>query len=490
MAKVLVADDEHAICQAFSQFLTHEGHTPLIASSGREALEIIARDTPATVFLDVQMPGMSGLETLGEIQRLTPHLPVVVMTAYGTMQTAMEAMRLGAFDYLTKPVDLPQIRSLLERALQKGEAAAPLPAVATDPDAEGQVLVGNSPVMHELFKLMGLLTTNDLTVLLTGESGVGKELVARAIHDNSERQSRPFIAVNCAAVPENLIESELFGHERGAFTGAENRRIGRFEAAADGTLFLDEIGELSVHLQSKLLRILQERSFERVGSIEPQALRARIIAATNRDLEEEIRAGRFREDLYYRLKMVTLLVPPLRKRREDIEALAYHFLACSNRELGRDIHHIEPAALERLRQHSWPGNVRELEHTIKRAVLLARGSTLSVADIDIESPPLPQHDAGATQGYAALHEAARAALRQACRSGSTQPRSRQGVFHTLVAEVEHELVAEALRMSGGNQVAAAKLLGLHRTTMRNKRRPTQAEQNSHRPQMPANEDDK
>lgn len=474
MAKVLVADDEHAICQAFSQFLAHEGHTPLIASSGREALDVIDREGPEAVFLDVQMPGMNGLEALQEIHQRFPTLPVVVMTAYGTMQTAMEAMRNGAFDYLTKPVDLQQIRSLLERALRTAKAVSPSAPPAADISDEGPVLVGSSPAMQEMFKLMGLLTTNELTVLLTGESGVGKELVARAIHDHSERRDRPFIAVNCAAVPENLIESELFGHERGAFTGAENRRIGRFEAARDGTLFLDEIGELSIHLQSKLLRVLQERSFERVGSIEPQRLQARIIAATNRDLENEISASRFREDLYYRLKMVTLLIPPLRKRREDIEALAYHFLALSNRELGRDIRHIEPAALERMQQHRWPGNVRELEHTIKRAALLARGDTLSTADIDIEAPPLAQNVVGAPEGYTALFEAACAALHLACKTGSEQAQG-QGIFHALVAEVEHELVAEALRMSGGNQVAAAKLLGLHRTTMRKKRRPPRPE---------------
>jgi nitrogen regulation protein NR(I) len=467
MATVLIADDERAICQAFSQLLRAEGHHPVVASTGKEALAAVERERPDALFLDVQMPGMSGLETLAVLRERHPELPVVVMTAYGTLDTAMEAVRLGAFDYIGKPVELDRVRQLLRRALHRPagpgpDTGAPTPA----PPPPGGALVGQSAAMQEIFKLMGLLTGNDLTVLLTGESGVGKELVARGIHSRSPRRQQPFVAVNCAAIPESLAESELFGHERGAFTGAEGRRVGRFEAAGAGTLFLDEVTEMPLLLQGKLLRVLQERSFERVGSVAPVALGARVIAASNRDLEREVADGRFREDLYHRLKLVTLYIPPLRERRDDIALLAQHFLAQANAELGRRVAGIEPAALERLRAHRWPGNVRELEHAIKRAVLLARGETLSLHDLE---PGLPAAQPAAGPPSAELEPlrvAARAALREA--AAGPPPAGESGLFHRLVASVERALIDEALRLSGGSQVAAARLLGLHRTTLRNK----------------------
>jgi DNA-binding NtrC family response regulator len=462
MAKILIADDERAICDAFSDFLRIEGHTPLVASGGEEALRLLEQEEPGAVFLDVQMPGMGGLETLDRIHRQRPGLPVIVMTAYGTVQTAMDAMRLGAFDYLGKPVDLAQVRQLLNKALHRPAAAsAPLPAIP-DP-AAGRELIGQSPAMQEIFKLMGLLTGNDLTVLITGESGVGKELAASSIHRHGPRASGPFVAVNCAAIPETLIESELFGHEKGAFSGAESRRIGRCEAAAEGTLFLDEIGDLPYHLQSKLLRVLQERTFERVGSVQSIPLRARIIAATNRDLGELCRHGQFREDLYYRLKLVNLHIPPLRKRSEDIEALAVHLLEQANRELGKRITGIDTEALARLRQHPWPGNVRELEHALKRAALLAHGSRLGIHDLDLDPALAP---AGvAPDAFGDLQQAARRALHRALEEVRTQDESR---FHQLVGLTEQAIIDEALKLSHGNQVAASELLNLHRTTLRKK----------------------
>ena len=389
---------------------------------------------------------------------------MIVMTAYGTVKTAMEAMRLGAFDYLGKPIELSQIRSLLEKALHRpgvpARAAPPRPA---QPQQHGE-LVGNSPAMQEIFKLMGLLTSNDLTVLITGESGVGKELAARSIHRHGPRSGSSFVAVNCAAIPETLIESELFGHEKGAFTGADSRRMGRCEAATDGTLFLDEIGELPFHLQSKLLRVLQERSFERIGSVQSIPLTARIIAATNRDLEELCRQGSFREDLYYRLKLVNLHIPPLRNRKEDIEVLAVHLLAQISHELGRHISGIEPEALDMLQRHAWPGNVRELEHTLKRAVLMARGSLLSVHDLALEVIT-GQEETGQDGIAPILQQAARTALHRALEKAGP---AEEGVFHRLVAITEQALIDEALKRSKGNQVAASELLGLHRTTLRNK----------------------
>ncbi len=464
MSKVLIADDERSICEAFSDVLRREGHTPLVASNGAEALEVIRRDDPEVVFLDVRMPDMDGLTALAEIHARYPGLPVIVMTAYGTMQTAMQAMQQGAFDYLGKPVDLQRIRDLLRRALERRravEAESPVALPASDMEQE---MVGQSAAMQEIFKLMSLLTGNDLTVLITGESGVGKELAARGIHDHSPRAGRPFVTVNCTAVPENLLESELFGHERGAFTSADARRIGRFEAAADGTVFLDEIGELPTHLQSKLLRVLQERSFERVGSVTPIAVRARVIAATNRNLELEVREGRFREDLYYRLKLVALEIPPLRRRREDIEPLALRFLSVGNRELGRDIKGIDPAALQRLRAHSWPGNVRELENTVKRALLTAGGPVLTVHDLVLEAQPAA---AGDDRDLEALRTSVQRALHDLLAEHGDAARDAD-VYRTLVQFVEAEIIAEALRVTGGNQVAAAQLLGMHRTTLRNK----------------------
>jgi len=469
MAKILVVDDEHAICQAFSQIICHAKHTPLIAADGTAALNILKQETPAVVFLDVQLPDMNGLEILEQIHSSQPELPIVMITAHGSMQTAMQAMQRGAFDYLSKPLELEQIRKLLNKILSRSNdqqttkssnSGQALKQPVTESD-EPKSLIGNSPAMQEIFKLMGLLTTNDLTVLLSGESGVGKELVARAIHDHSERKQQPFMAFNCAAVPENLMESELFGHERGAFTGADNRRIGRFEAAESGTIFLDEIGEMPYHLQSKLLRVLQERSFERVGSVTPLTLNARIMAATNRKLEEEVSAGRFREDLYYRLKLVTLEIPPLRKRGNDITVLAKHFLQLANCELNRNIKTIEATALDALQNFHWPGNVRELEHVIKHAVLVAHGTMLTQDNLTFNVQAGANSDKKTDQ-LQALRKAARKALHQ------IQNQSGTNTFHEIVSITEHALITEALKMCDGNQVAAARLLGLHRTTLRKK----------------------
>ncbi len=461
MARVLVADDELGICRAFAELLRREGHEPVLASSGEQALEQVASERPALVFMDIQMPGMGGLEALARLRERDPELPVVVMTAYGTMDTALEAVNRGAFDYIGKPVELAQVRKLLQRALQTRTTPAEEPA-RNAPAAGGEdSLVGRSPVMQEIFKLVSLLTGNDMTVLVTGETGVGKELVARAIHRHSGRREAPFVAVNCAAIPESLVESELFGHVKGAFTGAEGRRIGRFEAAADGTLFLDEISELPLHLQSKLLRALQERSYEPVGSVGPQPLEARVIAASNLDLRRQVERGAFREDLFHRLNLVTLEIPPLRERRGDIPLLAEHFLHRVAAELDKPVKLIEPAALERLQAWDWPGNVRELENCVRRAVLLAPGTSLTEHEIELDAPaPSDRGDAGAA---AALAEAARRALAEALESGDGgEP------FHRLVELVERSLVEEALRRSGDNQVAAARLLGLHRTTLRKK----------------------
>jgi DNA-binding NtrC family response regulator len=458
LARILIADDERAICDAFSELLVREGHTPLVAATGLDALELAERERPRLVFLDLKMPGLDGLEVLRRLNERQPDLPVVLMTAYGTVDTAMAAMRLKAFDYLGKPVELAQLRKVLARALHRPQDAAEPSVPAPLP---GETLIGSSAAMQEIFKLMSLLTSNELTVLVSGESGAGKELVARGIHTHGARRGRPFVAVNCAAIPPTLIESELFGHEKGAFTDARDTRIGRFEAAADGTVFLDEISELPFTVQGKLLRVLQERSFERVGSVVARPLRARVIAATNRRLDAEVEAGRFREDLYHRINLVTLHIPPLRRRKDDIEALAAHFLQRANAELRKSLRGLEPASLSRLREHDWPGNVRELEHAIKRAALTARGPLLTVHDLELA--PAQLEDGVRAEPLEALRAAVRDALRALAERGEDAP-----IFDAIVGLAERESVAEALRLTGGNQVAAARLIGLNRTTLRKK----------------------
>lgn len=458
MAKILVADDERSICEAFGVFLRAEGHTPLLAATGREAIELVRRERPELAFLDVRMPGLDGLATLRELGALDPSLPVVIMTAYGTLDTATEALRANAFDYLGKPVELAALRAVIGRALHRAAPAEAAVAVDGVPQpATRPVLVGQSRAMQELFKLIVLLADTDLTALVLGESGVGKELVARALHAGGQRAAAPFVAVNCAAMPEHLIEAELFGHERGAFTDAREARVGRCEAAGSGTLFLDEVSELPLPMQGKLLRVLQERSFERVGSSAPRPYAARTIAAANRDLAALVAAGAFRADLYHRLNQATLRVPPLRERREDIAPLAAALLARASAELGRDVRRLEPDALARLVRHDWPGNVRELEHVLKRSLLTSRGASLALHDLVMDPP---------AEAPAATLALCRAIANREIGSGG--PEGGAGAYARTLAMLEGALIERALEVAGGSQVAAARLLGISRTTLRAK----------------------
>ena len=474
MARILIADDERSICDAFAELFRREGHTPVIAASATQALARCGEDElPALAFVDVQMPGNENLALLRTLRDRHPDLPVVVMTAYGSMQTALQAIELGAFDYLGKPLEIGRIRDLVKRALHRPGTAAEIPGPPPASDAGENVLVGRSSSMQEIFKLMGLLTNNDFTVLITGESGVGKELVARGIHGHGRRRNEPFVAVNCAAIPENLLESELFGHEKGAFTGAGERRTGRCEAAGEGTLFLDEISEMPVALQGKLLRVLQERSFERIGNHRPIPLRARVVAATNRDLARPDPDRPFRSDLYHRLNLVTLNIPPLRQRKEDIAALATHFLAQANTELGKSLQGFEPETLTRLVSHAWPGNVRELGHTVRRSALTAHGPLLAPHDLALTSAPTAAPAAvDDANGIDDLTAAARQALRALVAESGEAPPGADAPFQTLVGDVETALVAEALALCAGNQVAAARLLGINRTTLRKRMDPS------------------
>lgn len=460
MATILVADDERGICEAFSAFLRDEGHQPLLASSGKEAVEMVRERAPAVAFVDVRMPGSDGISALETIRAIAPDMPVIIMTAFGTLDTARRAIELGAFDYLGKPVELKHVRQLLAKALHRPRAATRARAPLSD--AGDGALVGKSAAMQALFKQIVLLTANDLSILIVGESGVGKELVAHAIHDNGPRSGAPFVAVNCAAIPDTLIEAELFGAEAGAYTDAKSKRVGRFEAAGAGTLFLDEISELPYHLQGKLLRALQERSFERLGSVRPIEFRARLIAACNRDLVVEVEAGRFREDLYHRLNLAQVRVPPLRERMEDVEPLVEHFIARSNREIGKSVTAVEPEVIEKLGGWSWPGNVRELEHCIKRTVLASRGDTLTVHDLVLPSP-----NARERRRPPSLEQALRTQASEMLRN----PDSYGGagaLYQCLMDTAALELIHAALAATDNNQVAAAKLLGINRSTLRKK----------------------
>ena len=460
MSRILVADDERGICDAFAAFLTAEGHEPIIVSNGKLAVQAVREKKPAVAFIDVQMPGGDGLSALEEIKDIAPEMPVIVMTAFGTLETARQAIDLGAFDYLGKPVELEQVRELLKRALYKPRktSVASVSTASTD----GTILLGQSPVMQILFKKMALLGNNDLAILITGESGVGKELVAKAVHEYGKNADEPFIAVNCAAIPDTLIEAELFGSEAGAFTDAKSKRIGRFEAAGTGTLFLDEIAELPYHLQSKLLRVLQEHSFERLGSVKSIEFTARIVAASNRNLEDEVSAGNFREDLYHRLNLASLPVPALRERENDIEILVAHFLNKANLEIGKSVDGIELDVVDQLNTYSWPGNVRELEHCVKRAVLAARGTTVTLHDLD-----LPEERPGSASISSSLRQSLQAQAAEMVNDPESFGGSGQ-VYQHLMDAAGLDLIQAALNVTNGNQVAAAKLLGINRSTLRKK----------------------
>ncbi|MGH9676118.1 MAG: sigma 54-interacting transcriptional regulator, partial [Candidatus Acidiferrum sp.] len=374
MATLLVIDDEASVRYSFRRvFATNEVNV-LVAASAAEGLALFQEHAPDVLVIDLQLPDRSGLDLFHDIHDRDPKRPVVFITAHGTTDTAIEAMKSGAFDYLVKPVDLDRLSQVLERAF----AASRLMTVPAVLPAEDQAdrIVGRSQVMQEMCKAIGRIAPQDVNVLILGESGTGKELVARALYHHSKRSSKPFLVINCAAIPESLLESELFGHEKGAFTGADRRRVGKFEQANGGTLFLDEIGDMTPALQAKMLRVLQEQSFERVGSNEVIQSSVRILAATNQDLAQLVLDGRYRKDLYYRLNVVSIRTPPLRERREDIPELAHYFLFRFNRELSLDVRGFSAEALEMLSTHQWPGNVRELQGAIKQAMLNASGHLL------------------------------------------------------------------------------------------------------------------
>jgi len=467
MSKLLLIDDEEDVRYSFQRILESPEIEFATASSGEEGLKVIPKFKPDLVLMDVRMGGMNGLETLRRIRATNPKLLVILMTAYGTTQTAIEAMKLGAYDYLLKPFDAVKIKELVGNALKAARDMKQV--VSYEPMLESADyelgIVGRTEGMQQVFKLIGQVAASDATALVTGESGTGKELVARAIYSHSQRSAQPFLAINCAAIPEQLLESELFGHERGAFTGATLQRIGKFEQCNKGTIFLDEIGDMTPATQTKILRVLQSGTFERVGGNQPIQADVRVIAATNKPLEAAVAAKQFREDLFYRLNVVRIHIPPLRDRRDDIPLLVNYFLKKISREQQQPPKSIAASVIKTLEKYHWPGNVRELENAIRRAIVMAKSDAILLGDLPPEisgqsgsgAPPLSAAAGGA--GNAAATDAA-ALARQLFQWARRDPKLK------IIPAVERELVIQALKETGDNQVHAAKLLGITRATLR------------------------
>jgi len=464
MSKLLLIDDEEDVRYSFERIFNSPDIELATASSGEEGLKVIPKFKPDLVLMDVRMGGMTGMETLRRIRQSDPKLLVILMTAYGTTQTAIEAMKLGAYDYLLKPFDVPKLKEIIANALKAARDMKQVVSYQPLLESEDYELgiVGRSGPMQQVFKLIGQVAGTDATALVTGESGTGKELVARAIYHHSNRNEQPFLAVNCAAIPEQLLESELFGHEKGSFTGATVQRIGKFEQCNHGTIFLDEIGDMTPATQTKILRVLQSGTFERVGGNQPIQVDVRVIAATNKPLEAAVAARQFREDLFYRLNVVRIQIPPLRDRREDIPLLVNYFLEKIAREQQRAPESVAGSVIKMLEKYHWPGNVRELENALRRAHVMAKSDAILLGDLPPEisgqsgsGVPL----AAATAGEAAATDAA-AIARQLFQWARRDPKLK------IIPAVERELVVQALKETGDNQIQAAKLLGITRATLR------------------------
>ena len=462
MQTILIVDDDKSIRYSLKRML-EEKYSILTAQNGEEALDRIREASPDLVLMDIRMPGRNGIDVLKEIKVLDPKSLVVIMTAYGTTETAIEAMKYGAFDYILKPFPIPQMKELVEKALAlrklMKEEVTYAPRAATE--GEEERIVGSSAKMQEIYKMIGQVAPSDITVLLRGESGTGKELIARAIYHHSLRSKQPFLPVNCAAIPDTLLESELFGHEKGAFTGATSRRIGKLEQCQGGTIFLDEIGDMSLSTQAKLLRVLQEKSFERLGGTETVKVDIRFIVATNKNLEEAISNGKFREDLYYRLNVVSMTIPPLRERKGDIPDLVSYFLKKFNRELKRGTVGITPSAMETINSYEWPGNVRQLENVLKRARVLCQGEWILEDQLLFEKG-WEKREAEEELSRKTVEDLLDALFEEL----SNAPATPQDL--DMISNLERGMILRALQKTKGNQLKAAMLLGIHRSTLRGK----------------------
>ena len=464
MQRLLVIDDEPNIVFSLSECLSSSTLSIISAGTAREGIELVRSKRPDAVLLDVRLPDLSGLDAYDRIRAIDPRLPVIMVTAYAKTETAIEAMRRGAYEYLLKPVDFRRLREVVARALEVSRLNR-VPALLEETpseDVSADRIVGHSPAMQDVYKAIGRVAPQDATVLILGESGTGKELVARAIYHYSKRSHQPFLAINCAALPESLLESELFGHERGAFTGADQKRIGKFEQVNGGTIFLDEIGDMTPATQAKALRLLQQQQFERVGGNQTITTDVRIIAATNQDLPSMVEQGRFRQDLYYRLSGFTIQLPPLRERPQDLPVLMEHFIRLYNRELDKQVRSITPEARDFLEHHSWPGNVREFQSAIKYAMVQTTSEVIT-ADC------LPQSCRSDAQPPPATTDAATPSdLAQLVRLYLSEGRG--DLYRQLMSSVDRVILEEVLRHVAGHQQQAAEILGISRMTLRSKLR--------------------
>ncbi|MBF0200730.1 MAG: sigma-54-dependent Fis family transcriptional regulator [Desulfamplus sp.] len=458
MNTILVIDDDDQLRISFCKLLREEGYKVIGAPSGEVGMEIVQQNLLDLVILDMRLPGMNGMETFRIIKEIDSKLPVIIVTAFGTTDIAIEATKAGAYDYLLKPFDVPEMLALIKQALEAGYFMRSPVEVDGSPSREstdnGDVIIGQSRLMQDVYKAIGRVSQTDATVLIRGESGTGKELVARAVYQHGIRAEKPFLIINCVAIPENLLESELFGYEKGAFTGASQRHIGKIEQASRGTVFLDEIGDMPLNIQAKILRLLQERSIERLGGDETISVDVRIIAATNKNLERAIEDGDFREDLYFRLKVVTIELPPLRDRREDISNLVDYYLSKFSKQLNIDNPGIHQEALDMLYRYEWPGNIRELSNTIHKMLIFNRGAPVST--FDVKQVVDNKVNTGQSIGVDLLS----AWVRQVLSDPSESHR-----FDDFIDTISRIVLSEALEMTNGNRSQAAKILDISRPTL-------------------------
>ena len=460
MSTILIIDDDDQLRKSFHKLLSEEGYIVVSAASGEAGVDLIKERIPDLVVLDLRLPRMNGLETFCAIQQIDAKLPVIIMTAYGTTETAIEATKMGAFDYILKPFDIPNMLAIIKQGLEAGHfMRSPVDMDGVPEKAAREAIIGRSEPMQEVYKAIGRVASTDATVLIRGDSGTGKELAARAIYQHSRRADKPFLVINCVAIPENLLESELFGYEKGAFTGATHRRVGKIEQANKGTVFLDEIGDMPFSIQAKILRLLEEKSVERLGGRETIPVDVRIVAATNRDLERAREDGQFREDLYFRLNVVTISLPPLGERQSDIPLLTDYFTSRYCAEMGVDIPGITREAVQVLCSHTWQGNVRELANTIQKALIFNRGAPIRPEDVaQVISGKSSTTDAGRSREVV-IHQWAREAM-----SSGTE----NNPFDSCMEYIACILISEALSLTGGNRSRATKLLGLSRPTLHSK----------------------
>jgi two-component system nitrogen regulation response regulator GlnG len=464
--RILVADDEESMRWVLSKALKRKGFSVDLAKDGDEALGMIQTTPYDLAILDIKMPGLSGLELLDRAREIKSDLLVVIMTAEASMKNAVEAMKRGAYDYITKPFDLDVIDAIIEKIDKAREMTSQVSLLKEELKDRYQLektIIGNSPAMRDIYKTIGKVAPSDITVLIQGESGTGKELIARAIHFNSKRIGKPFIAINCAAIPKELLESELFGFEKGAFTGAVERKLGKFEQANGGTIFLDEIGDMPIDLQAKILRVLQEKEVTRTGGSQSIAVDTRIVAATNQDLDEKVRQKGFREDLYYRLNVVPINLIPLRDRKEDIPLLLEYFLKKCCAEMEVPVKQCSEDAVRLLSDYSWPGNVRELENTIKRAVILSSDPLLSSDDFAALRPHTGSLSRGEDLSLEALVE-----MKLRSSLGNLDKMESGDLYSMILEQMERPLIRFVLEKTRGNQVKAADILGINRNTLRKK----------------------